>query len=119
MGAIVARRLQNNSRKGNFFGGIYATHVANYLGIDPREGDMIIPHVYLDYEAMASYQFLGRNEQFLQYRLTYDRRNIVHVTLPAPYLFNYQAKGRYVVTGEEVAKHERRAEAARQHAAAQ
>ena len=43
LGAIVARRLQNNSRKGNFFGGIYATCVANFLGIAPREGDMIMP----------------------------------------------------------------------------
>ena len=62
--------------------------------------------------------FLG-GKQFLQYRLTYDRRNIVHVTHPAPYLFDYQAKGRYVVTREEAAEHEGRAEAARQHAAAQ
>ena len=52
MGAIVARRLQNNSRKGNLFGGLYATRVANYLGIAPQEGDMIIPPVYLDKEAM-------------------------------------------------------------------
>jgi hypothetical protein len=37
-GAIVARRLQNNSRRGDFFGGIYATHVANFLNIAPREG---------------------------------------------------------------------------------
>ena len=119
LGAIVARRLRNNSRKGNLFGGIYVTRVANYLGIAPREGDMIIPPVYLDSEAMVNHQFLGRNEQFLQYRLIYDRLNVVHVTLPAPYLFDYQAKGRYVVTKEEAGKHERRAEAARQHDAAQ
>ena len=31
LGAIIAHRLQNNSRKGNFFGGIYATRVANFL----------------------------------------------------------------------------------------
>ena len=75
--------------------------------------------VYLDSEALVHRQFLGRNEQFLQYRLIYDRRNVVHVTLPAPLLFDYQAKGRYVVTREEAAEHEGRAEAARQHAAAQ
>ena len=39
LGAIVARRLQNNSRRGDFFGGIYATRVANFLNIAPREGD--------------------------------------------------------------------------------
>ena len=49
----------------------------------------------------------------------FDRRRVVHITLPAPALFDYQAKGRYVVTKEEAAEHERRAEAARQHAEAQ
>ena len=63
--------------------------------------------------------FLERNEKFLHYQLIYDKRNVVPVTLPAPYLFDYQAKGRYVVTREEAAEHERRAQAARQHAAAQ
>ena len=47
LGAIVARRLHNNSRKGDLFGGIYATPVANYLNIAPREGDMILPPVYV------------------------------------------------------------------------
>ena len=101
MGAIVARRLHNNGRAGDLFGGIYATRVANYLGIAPREGDMIIPPVYLDYEAMVSHKFLGRNEQFLQYRLIFDKRHTIHITLPAPTLFDYQAKQRYVVTREE------------------
>ena len=72
---------------------------------------MIIPPVLLDYEAMVNHQFLARNEQFLQYRLIYDRRNVVHVTLPAPFLFDYQAKGRYVVTREEAAEYERGEEA--------
>ena len=80
---------------------------------------MILPPAYLDYNAMVQHHFLRRNEQFLQYRLIFDRRNPVHVTLPAPLLFDYQAKGRYVVTREEAAEHEGRAEAARQHAAAQ
>ena len=31
LGAIVARRLHNNGRAGDLFGGIYATHVANIL----------------------------------------------------------------------------------------
>ena len=80
---------------------------------------MILPPVYLDKEDMFNHQFLARNEQFLHYRLIYDRHNIVPVTLPAPYIFYYQARGRYVVTREEAAEHEGRAEAARQHAAAQ
>ena len=35
LGAIVARRLHNNGISGDLFGGIYATRVANYLGIAP------------------------------------------------------------------------------------
>ena len=80
---------------------------------------MILPPVYFDKEAMFNHHFLERNEQFLHYRLIYDRHNIVPVTLPAPYLFDYQAKGRYVVTKEEAAEYERGVEAARQHVAAQ
>ena len=65
MGAIVARRFHNNGRAGDLFRGIYATHVANYLGIAPREGDMVLPPAYLDYDAMVKHHFLLRNEQFL------------------------------------------------------
>ena len=79
----------------------------------------MLPPAYLDYEAMVKHHFLKRNEQFLQYRLIFDRHSSIHVTLPAPLLFYYQARGRYVVTREEAAEHEGRAEAARQHAAAQ
>ena len=68
---------------------------------------------------MFDHHFLERNEQFLHYRLIYDRRNVVPVTLPAPYLFDYQAKGRYVITREEADEYERRGEATRRHVAAQ
>ena len=39
LGAIVARRLHNNDLVGDLFGGIYATRVANYLGIPVHEDD--------------------------------------------------------------------------------
>ena len=80
---------------------------------------MVLPPAYLDYDAMVKHHFLKRNEQFLQYQLIFDRRRAIHVTLPAPSLFDYQEKQRYVVTRKEAAKHEGRAEASRQHAAAQ
>ena len=37
LGAIVARRLHHNSISGDLFGGIYATRVANYLGVPYME----------------------------------------------------------------------------------
>ena len=33
LGAIDARRLHLNRRNGDFFGGIYATRIANFLGV--------------------------------------------------------------------------------------
>ena len=70
---------------------------------------MELPPAYLDYDVMVKHRFLLRNEQFLQYRLIFDRHSSVHVTLPAPFLFDYQAKQRHVVTREDAAKHEGRA----------
>ena len=107
-GAIVARRLHHNSISGDLFGGIYATRVANYLGIPICGNDIELPPAYLDYNAMVRHQFVGRNDQFLQCRLIFDRRCTVHVALPAPTFFDFQAKRRYVITREEATEYERR-----------
>ena len=50
---------------GDLFGGIYATCVANYLGISQREEDMELSPAYLDYDVMVKHHFLLRNEKFL------------------------------------------------------
>ena len=119
LGAIVARRLHNNRFNGDFFGGIYATRLADFLGVDVHEDDIELPPTYLDYNAMVHHQFVERNESPLRYRLIFDRRRAVRITLPAPAFFDYQAKGRYVITREEADEYEGRAEAARHRAAAQ
>ena len=118
MGAIVARRLHLNGLTGDLFGGIYATRVANFLEIPIRENDMELPPAYLDFNAMVRHQFIERNEQPLQYQLIFDRRRTVHVALPAPAFFDFQTKGRYVITREEANEYERRTEPARLQAAA-
>ena len=118
MGAIVAHRLRNNRFNGDFFGGIYATRIANFLEIPIRGDDIELPPSYLDYEAMVRHQFVERNDQFLQYRLIFDRRRTYHVALPAPTFFDFQAKGRYFITGEEATEYERRVETTRLQAAA-
>ena len=117
-GAIVARRLHNNRINGDFFGGIYATRLANFLGIPIRDYDMELPPSYLDFNAMVHHQFVERNEPPPQYRLIFDRRHAVNIVLPAPTLFDFQAKGRYVITREEANEYERRTRAARLQAAA-
>ena len=118
LGAIVESRLHNNSLIGDLFGGIYTTRVANFPEIPIQENDMELPPTYLDYNAMVSHQFLERNEQFLEYQLIFDRRRIVHVALPAPGFFDFQAKRRYIITREEANEYERRTEAACLQAAA-
>ena len=47
----------------------------------------------------------------------FDRRRIFHVALPAPAFFDFQTKGRHVITREEANEYERRTEAARLQAA--
>ena len=77
-----------------------------------------MPPAYLDYSSMVCHHYLERNEQFLQYRLIFDRRCTVHVALPAPTFFDFQAKRRYVITREEANEYERRTEEARLQGAA-
>ena len=113
LGAIVARRLHHNS-----ISVICATRVANYLNISIHGNDIELPPAYLDYDAMVRHQFLESNNQFLQYRLIFDRWRTVHVALPAPTFFDFQAKRRYVITREEANEYEKRTEAARLQAAA-
>ena len=47
LGAIVARRLHLNRFNGDFFGGIYATHLADFLGVTIRNDDIELPPAYL------------------------------------------------------------------------
>ena len=117
-GAIVARRMHLNSLTGDLFGGIYATRVANFLGIPICGDDIELHPAYLDYNVMVRHQFVERNDQFLQYRLIFDSRRTYHVALPAPAFFDSQAKRRYVITREEADEYKRRTETARLRVAA-
>ena len=112
------RRLNLNAIDGYVFGRIYATRVANFLGIPICGDDIELPPAYLDYNAMLRHHFVERNDQFLQYRLIFDRRGTVNVALPAPAFFDFQTKGRYVITREEANEYESSTEAARFQAAA-
>ena len=68
---------------------------------------------------MVHHQFVERNESPLQYRLIFDRRRAVRITLLAPAFFDYQARGVYTITREEADEYERGVEAAGRRAAAQ
>ena len=92
LGAIIARQLHNNAQDGDFFGGIYATRLADYLRVPIKENDAQLPLAFLDYDAMECFQFLERGELPFQYRLIFDRQGAVHITLPAPAFFDSQVK---------------------------
>ena len=62
LGSIIARRLHLNAKDGDLFGGIYATRLANYLGVLIRRYDVELPPAFLDYNALVRYEFLVRNE---------------------------------------------------------
>ena len=80
---------------------------------------MELPPIYLDFDSMVSHKFVERTEPPLQYRLIFNKRLVVRITLPDPAFFDSQTKGRYIITREEADEYERRAEAARHYAAAQ
>ena len=63
---------------------------------------------YLDFDSTVSHHFVERNESPLQYRLVFDKHRVVHITLPAPAFFDYQARGGYTITREETDEYERR-----------
>ena len=118
MGAIIARRLNNNANEGDFFGGIYATRIANFLGVPIREGDPPLHTAFLDRAAMTRYQFLERDNESLLYRLIFNRHRVFHITLPAPAFFDFQVKRRYYITRGEAEEYEREAKVARLREAA-
>ena len=80
---------------------------------------MELPSSYLDLDSMFSHQFIERTGRPYQYRLIFNKRHVVCVALPAPTFFDFQARGKYIITREEADEYERRAEAAHRHAAAQ
>lgn len=53
LGDIVARRLHNNRINGDFFGGIYATHLADFLEVPIHGYDIELPPAYLHDNAMV------------------------------------------------------------------
>ena len=101
------------SIEGDFFGGIYATRIANFLGVPIRAGDPPLHTALLDRVALTRYQFLERDDESLLYRLIFNRQRVFHVTLPAPVFFYFQVKRRYYIIIGEEEEYEREVTAAR------
>ena len=54
-GAIIERRLNKNASEGDFFGGVYATRLANFLGVSIRPEDPPLCTTFLDRVALTRY----------------------------------------------------------------
>ena len=93
--------------------------VACVMSLDSPTVILAIKSLYSDFDSMISHRFFERTEPPLQYRLIFNKHHVVHIALPAPPFFDFQTKGRYIITREEADEYERRAEAARRYAAAQ
>ena len=113
MGAIIERRLNKNASERDFFGGAYATRLANFLGVSIRPEDPPLHTAYLDRVALTRYQFLERYHGSLLYRLIFNRQRVFHITLPACAFFDFQVKRRYYITIGEAEEYEREATTAR------
>lgn len=109
MGAIITRRLNINANEGDFFGGIYATRIENFLGVPIREGDPPLHTAFLDRVALTRYQFLEMDDESHLYHLIFNRQRVFHITLPAPAFFDFQVKRRYYITRGEAQEYEREA----------
>jgi hypothetical protein len=114
LGAIVARRLQRNANDGDLYGGIYASRVAAHLRIPPRPNDIFLPYKYLNFSAMRAHRFLKSNARTYEYNLIFNKYDPVYVLLPAPALFDFQAKRRYTISKREAEEYNAEIEAARQ-----
>ena len=114
LGAIVARRLQQDANSGYFYGGIYATCLARGLGAAPLPFDPILPTQYLDFDTLKEHKILkGRVDNFT-YNLLFNQSHVVDTYLPAPALFDYHNRGRHFVLESEARAHNAAVEAARQ-----
>ena len=116
LGVIVTRRLQHNAASGNFYGGIYASRVAEKLNVSPWPNDPILPIQYLDFEAMKHHRFLKGTTTNYTYNLRFNKDPVVPVTLPATALFDFHSRGRYYVLESEAYEYNAEVEAARRAA---
>ena len=83
LGAIVARRLQQNANSGYFYGRIYATCLARGLGVSHFPFDPILPTQYLDFDALKSHKILKGKIHNFTYNLLFNQKYLLctHICL--------------------------------------
>ena len=105
LGAIVARRLCKNRTKGIIYGGVYATRLAAHFNVPIRhEEDYKLPASYLDFASMKRHVFIEEYAapNAYRYNLVFSQVSREIITLPAPALFDRQARGRYFIMPDDI-----------------
>ena len=73
LGAIVAKRLSLNRRKGPIFGGIFASRLPKHYEIPIRhyeKEEKLLAPIFLDYKSMVGHEFIVKNKKMmLKYKL--------------------------------------------------
>src|SRR3954469_10300593 len=93
VGSLIAKRLATNSKKGDLFGGVYATLLLQFLQGELRP-DTVFPFVSLDLAAMKRHFFVTQasDRYALDYILRFkgDVKRIIR--LPAPLVFDFSRR---------------------------
>src|SRR3954465_12180308 len=97
VGSLIAKRLATNSKKGDLFGGVYATLLLQFLQGEPCPDDIVFPFVSLDLAAMKRHFFVTQaSDRFaLDYILQFKDSVTCTVRLPAPLVFDFSRRNRY------------------------
>ena len=73
IGALIARRLSTNNKRGPIYGGIFSSIMVSFVGMPVREDDILMNISRLNLAVMKSHHFVTHDSTLenLQYRLLF------------------------------------------------
>ena len=104
IGALIARRLVTNGEKGPYYGGIYATLIAEHLHRAICADDFPLPFLRFDLNAMKRHEFVTRTYEFgnLVYMMKFGEITTREIRIPAPLLFDFTSRNGWSFTATEL-----------------
>jgi len=111
LGALIAYRFATNREKGEICGGLIASRLLAFHGVEPHHSDIRFPIERLDFASMKQHKFISShaNLKRLSFELTFVRttrwkttRSERTINLPAPLLFNLNNRGGWSLTENEL-----------------
>ena len=110
LGALIAHRLTTNRKKGGICGGLIASRLLAFHGLEPHYSDFQFSIERIDIESMIQHGFvsLGANVRIFPFELSFVQqgrrkgKSEKIVYLPAPTLFNFDNRQGWSLTEEEL-----------------